>query len=290
MAWRVLRAVDKKALADARLQAHHALQWLARAARAYVSEQPDDLHTSLLWDDALGGFLTRALPGGARLGLELAQLRLVWRNARGAEAASLALDRRRNAEVSVWLGELLAAQGLDADLLAAPAPYEIEDHPVAHGAAYDVAGSADPLRALAAWFGNAAAVLERVRAEMLTQGLAAADLLGWPHHFDLATLAPLPGPEAGADEGGADASPDGAIGVGLSPGDEYYAEPYFYVTIDPEPDPAALPALPAPGHWHTNEFVAAIAPASAILDAPDQEAATERFLRAAVGAARTLIE
>jgi hypothetical protein len=45
------------------------------------------------------------------------------------------------------------------------------------------------------------------------------------HHFDLATLTTLPARNADAT---------GYVGVGLSPGDEYYDEPYFYVSVYPE--------------------------------------------------------
>ena len=41
---RPLHAIDKARLSEARLQAHYAAQWLARAARAYVPLQPDDGH------------------------------------------------------------------------------------------------------------------------------------------------------------------------------------------------------------------------------------------------------
>ena len=44
--WRPLRGIGQRRLSMARLQAHHAAQWLARAARAYVPSQPDDGHTN----------------------------------------------------------------------------------------------------------------------------------------------------------------------------------------------------------------------------------------------------
>ena len=47
--WKPLHGVDQRRLSEARLQAHYAVQWLARAARAYVPPQPDDGHTNLGW-------------------------------------------------------------------------------------------------------------------------------------------------------------------------------------------------------------------------------------------------
>ena len=67
--WRPIGKHDPAKLGKARLHAHYAVQWLARAARAYVPPQPDDSHTNLGWDDALDGFTTHALKGGARVGI-----------------------------------------------------------------------------------------------------------------------------------------------------------------------------------------------------------------------------
>src|SRR5213595_415761 len=74
----------------------------------------------------------------------------------------------------------------------------------------------------------------------------------------------------------------GYVGAGLSPGDGYYDEPYFYISAHPRPDPATLPKLPALGHWHTHEFTAAVAPAHKILARENREAATDDFLKQAV--------
>ena len=82
-------------------------------------------------------------------------------------------------------------------------------------------------------------------------------------------------------------SPDATryVGAGLSPGDEYYDEPYVYVSVYPEPDPAALTSLPTLGHWHLRDFVAAVATAHKILAAKNPQAETDEFLRAAVDGA-----
>src|SRR5712691_11221921 len=64
--WRPFCGVDRHALSEARLQAHHALQWLGRVGSSYVPPQPDYGHTNLGWDDALDGFTTHPLQDGAR--------------------------------------------------------------------------------------------------------------------------------------------------------------------------------------------------------------------------------
>lgn len=271
--WRPIRGVDLGRLREARLQAHHAVQWLARAARGFVPPHPEDIHTNLAWDDALDGFVTHPLDGELRLGLRITELALVLVSASGQ--VSFALDGRTDADTRARLGELLAAHDLDPARLDAKSPYDIPDHAVARGAAYEARGLFDALSELAASFANADRSLGQVREQMIARGLAPSPVRTWPHHFDMATLILLEG-------GGAEHAR--SVNAGFSPGDEHYDEPYFYVSPHPYPDPTKLPALPF-GHWHTRGFTAAILPASEILPRSDRQATADAFLDAAIAAA-----
>jgi hypothetical protein len=277
-AWRPIRSDDAGRLREARLEAHHAVQWLARAARAFVPPRPDDSHTNLGWDDALDGFITHPLTSVLQLGLRLSLLTLMLMGSSARQ--NFALDGRGDADARWWLDEQLAAQGLDARGLDAKAPYKIPDYPVTRGAAYGAGGSADAFAALAAWFANANASLDQVCDRMGARGLAPSPVRTWPHHFDMASLTVL--------EGGS-AEHARSINAGFSPGDGHYEEPYFYVSPHHYPDAVKLPPLPAIGHWHTRGFTAAIAPASRIVEAKDHQTAAEAFLAAAVDAAITVL-
>ena len=279
--WRPIRAVDPLQLSAARLQAHYAVQWLARTARAFITPQPDDRHTSLGWDQALNGFTTHALASGIRLGLNIPELKLVLLGRTGpASTASCTLHGHTDAQARIWLGKQIGAHGFDATALNTQSPYAMPPHPLATGAAYDAAGLGDALSALAAWFANANASLTRIHQQLTEQKFDASPLRCWPHHFDLATLTTLPAPVGGTTK---------YIGAGLSPGDQYYDEPYFYVSLYPAPAAATRLALPKPGHLHTHEFTAAVATAHAILACQDRQAETEAFLQAAVAGAFTVL-
>ena len=276
-AWVPLRWVDQRRLSEARLQAHHAIQWLARATRAYVPPQPDDAHTNVGWDAALGRFTTHPLQDGAWLSLRITDLTLALHVGEGStQVQSFSLDDRSDAQARQWLGEQLSARGLDAHALDAPSPYEMPAHAVSQGAAYSPAGLTDALAELAGWFGNAGLSLGFIHSQMIGRKLAVSPVRCWPHHFDIATLTTLPARNADGT---------GYVGVGLSPGDEYYDEPYFYVSVYPEPDPTALSSLPTLGHWHLRDFMAAVATARKIVAAKNQQAETDNFLRAAVDSA-----
>ena len=273
--------MDKRQLSEARLQAHYAVQWLARTARAYIQPQPDDGHTSLLWDRSLDGLMTQALPDGTRLSLQIADLSLAWHGGtRAGPVQSFGLNQQPDTQARQWLGAQLAARGLEARALDAASPYPLPAHAIAQGAVYDAAGCADALAELAAWYGNAELLLSGVQSQMLERKLAASPVCCWPHHFDIATLIALPTRTAGVT---------GYVGVGLSPGDDYYDEPYYYVSVYPRPDAAALPSLPALGFWHTHEFTAAVSPTHSIVAAKDQMSETDAFLRGSVAVAIELL-
>jgi hypothetical protein len=279
--WRPLHAVDQTRFREARLQAHHAVQWLARTARAYIPPQPDDSHTSLSWDRSIDGFMTHALIDGTRLSLQVVNLTLaLYEGGKAGNIHSLSLSGRHDKSIREWLGELLGARGLNPQALDAPSPYEIPAKAIAQGAKYDLIGWKDALAELAAWFANAELSLSHVQRQMMAQKFAVSSVRCWPHHFDLSTLTTLPVRAA---------ETTGHVGVGLSPGDEYYNEPYFYISVYPDPHSAMLPALPKFGHWHTHEFTAAVMPARRLLTAQDQRVETDDFLQAAVTAAIKLL-
>ena len=265
--WRPIRTFDRARFAAARLQAHHATQWLARTARAFVPLRPDDGHTNLGWDDAFGGFVSHALPDGARLGLRFTDLSLALLERDAAAPTDLfPLDGRCDADACAWLMGHAGMRNLAPDALNAPLPYMLPERE--SGGTYTA--DTEALGQLATWFSNAKGALEAVRDDIVARKLDAPPVRCWPHHFDLDTLVTV--------------APDRTSGVGFEPGDGYYDEPYFYVSLYPAPDAGTLPALPPIGHWHTQGFTAAVATAQRILAVKDQGSAVAGFLRAATDA------
>lgn len=275
--WRPLRGVDFSRLHEARLQAHYAAQWPARAAHAFIAPKADDSHTNFGWDESFGGFATHKLQG-ARIGLKLFPLSLaILEPNEPTPSRILGLDGHKDADLRAWLGEEMGSLGLDARMLDTEVPYRMPMSKIASGHAYSAAGMDDIFRELSAWFGNADRSLGRIAEGMRALKFEVSATRCWPHHFDLATLVSL-------DAGDGTIESARTVGVGLSPGDHYYNEPYFYVTPSPYPAPRKLPPVPELGRWHTKDFTAAVAPAHRILSSAARQTETEKFLAEAVAA------
>jgi hypothetical protein len=218
---------------------------------------------------------SQPLPAGdvtARVGLRLAGLALI------VMRGNLVLDTyelagRRDSMVGVWLDSSLRALGLKP-ATEVTLPYTIPSHPVARGSAYSFSGESESFDELVRWFDAAADLLEEVKTGYTDGRVDAVQC--WPHHFDIATVVALDPP--GADHAR-------SIGIGVSPGDHYYPQPYIYVSPYPAPKGVTLRPL-ALGHWHTEGFVGAIALAESILTLDDRRAGVLAFVRAAYDAGR----
>ena len=243
-------------LLDARLQAHWALQAVAAVGAAAVPARSDDSHSSVRWlpsHRALMGEVTR---GKHRAGLRLADLTALVLD-RQEVVEQRRLDGETVQSAMAWFAAALERVGKPTTAVLSLAGYEMPAHSTGCGEAFR---DSDALDELARWFGNAASFLETVQRSRA----GASPVRCWPHHFDMATLITL-------DTDSSDPEKARSIGVGLSPGDGSYDEPYFYVNPWPAPPTEDLPPLDGPGEWHTEGWVGAVLPARSIVSAPGPE-------------------
>ncbi|WP_017300934.1 hypothetical protein [Nodosilinea nodulosa] len=264
--------MNPKDLLSQRVQLHYAIQFMAAVGMALGEARSDESQITLDWNTNVQGFVGQKIPGTQ------IQVALVPQTLTGLilqadqTVATLSLVSKTMAEALDWHRAELAKLGVAAEtvkLLDYP-PDDFPDHPLAHGAAF-AAGDAAARQGVAAFYAETRPLL----AEMMAANPAASPIYIWPHHFDIATLMTYPGPtEAEAKY----------LGVGLSPGDKGYAEPYWYVTPYPCPDVAKLPELPV-GGWHTAGWVGGVLTASQVQD----ESTLRTFINAAVAASKDLL-
>jgi len=273
MIWKTVGAVGPKDLGDARLALHWAAQLVSAPGTSLLSPEGDYAHTNLGWNHELGLLTGRKCgPEGLQSALMFEGLELAVLDG-ALECASMRLTGQSLQGALGWLGREL---GAEASALALPA-HEMPSHPVGDGSVFSEAGSSARAE-LAAWFANA---FEVVRA-LVRDDPAASAVRCWPHHFDVASLVTL--------DSGLGAEEARSIGIGFSPGDGSYAQPYFYVTPWPYPDTGKLPPLPEGVRWHVAGWTAAVLTAEQLLRVPraEQERSVSRALAGALSACREL--
>jgi hypothetical protein len=268
--WSKLGRTAPADLVGARGLVHHAAQWPTKAARANLKSLPDESQSAFRWEASHAALVTEPLPakgGDVRVGIRVPRLELII--TRGDNVLdAFQFHGRTDAAAGAWLDTKLRALSLkpagDVRL-----PYDLPDHPTG-GRPHDLGRLGRELGELARWFAGSADVLEDFIAKLA--GLRASPVVCWPHHFDIATLVSL-------DDGRSDKPR--SIGVGVSPGDEYYAQPYVYISPWPRFDDGKLPELPPPGHWHTQGFFGAVATGEQILSLKDRGRGLLAFIVAA---------
>jgi hypothetical protein len=222
---------------------HYAAQVVAACADARLAHRDDDSHTAMRW------LQPRMVGEADRNGVAIA--------VDCAAFAIAALDGRQREELFPLTGRTLAealhwADTRDGEAAGAKIrSYDLPDSPLRNGGTF--VRDPDAVSDLVLWYQLGRDVLETIQ--------DVGRILIWPHHFDLGAIV------------------DG-VGVGLSPGDQHYEQPYFYVT--PRSGDTRVPSLPF-GTWRTESWTGAVLTADEIGDHSDRAHA---FVTAAVAALR----
>ncbi len=279
--WQEVGSPVPAALGDARLQLHWAAQVVGAVGHTFGTPEPDDSHTAPTW--VAGSDMMVGQPVGHDLSLQsaLAPSRMALRVLSAADGTALdefLLSGTTLDQAYAWMAQALESHsGGEIAGQLTRRDYDMPDHPVGRGADFHD----DDRRAMAEvarWFANASRVLGLVvRARREAQPLRL-----WPHHFDIGTLIPLLGP----------VGEEPSVGLGMSPGDQTYPEPYWYVTAWPTPQNPTLPPLAGKGSWHTEGWIGAVLLGTDIVLAgrsPAQASLVGEFLESAIPAAITLL-
>ncbi len=238
--------INPKQIAEARVLVHLACQPLSRAARANRVAESDDSHSSFVWHAGHNALVTLPLDQAQRLqlGFGFSDVSVLWLEDERI-VDRLHVGDTDELGVNAWVDQHLARAGL-VSIAEAQMPYTLEATP-------DFVTLADmdrEVRILGDWFAVAHEVLTEIVCTFGKIAVRPPSIRCWPHHFDLAVLLQL---DAG------DAEVARSVGVGLSPGDEHYDQPYFYCSPWPISEATLLPELPPPLRWHTEGFTSAIA-------------------------------
>jgi hypothetical protein len=277
-------------LTESRLQLHYAIQFIAATGAALAEPLPDYSHTSLDWNPNLAVFLGAPIRAATpfRVALNPVTLTSLLLNSKQEAVVTFPLQQKTLEEGMSWHQREISKLGADAskiEFLAYP-PDDFPDHPLAHGAVFPGERYADESsqgKAGRQKLTDYYAHTHRLLQELVDATEDASPIHIWPHHFDMAALISLSGKKGGEPM---------TIGVGMSPGDKSYSEPYWYVSPYPYPDTAHLPSLAGHGFWHTEPWVGAVLTASTLAQdsAAAQEEQVRAFLQSALDVSEALLK
>ena len=255
--WKKLVAFDMDILADNRQQLHQAIQNVSAVGRTFLPPSDSDVGASLIWDSNLSRIVGQWVQGGIKfrssLHPETFTIHLV--DASVTSMASYEVSGKKQGMAMVWLEEQLTRLELNTKTLTLDKPYELPIYPQAKGAPFTP--DKDAQIYLSSLFHNAWLILLEIIRDHEGFGPPAI----WPHHFDANSLHTV------KDTGDFDTS--ASVGIGMSPGDENFAQPYFYVNAWPYPDVQELEPLPC-GEWYDDEWVGATLKLEEVIAAGDE--------------------
>ena len=279
--WKTTTPSDPEQLAHARMQLHQAAQIAAAVGRTYNTKVKDDHFASFIWNpnhDVLQGHVVEANENfTAALNIPKLSIDLISGN--DQIISSFELEGKTQKQALIWLEEHMVKLGLDGSILSIKLPYEIPVYPTSKGQEFHVDDTAYLLE-ISKHFSNANLILN----EVVQTHENASPISCWPHHFDIASLITL------NDTGDPETST--SIGVGMSPGDEGYNEPYYYLTPWPYPNVHDLPEIKGPGKWHTDSWVGGVLESSRLNElsgTSEQQMAVGNFVKNGISALSELL-
>jgi hypothetical protein len=247
------------------------------ASVGYTFVEPAENHTHLSLDWRSGRFESQpASEHGFYAALDPRRLQLTIHGRDGDPVGSFSLPGRTLDEAYHWL-QLESAKLANGHKTKRIRPdHELPDHAVGSGGSFSL-NRAEEFGLLSDWYENAAGLLASAREDWK----GASPVRCWPHHMDIATLILI--------DKGLEPEEGRTIGVGLSPGDSSYGEPYWYVSPWPPPT-SDLPSLHSAGFWHTEGWTGAVLRGTEITHSPDQYKMVSFFLNEAVETCHEILD
>lgn len=153
------RIIDSDRLAEARMQLHSVVQWLARVARSYGRES-DEENLVLQWrnDDTIA---TRTLESGLGLELKLPDLIMQFTENGSPSRHEIDVEERSPAHVEAWILIELLHRNMDREQFSKGLPYDVSGLMAGDGVEFSPDEHEAELEELTARFRSAALLLSR---------------------------------------------------------------------------------------------------------------------------------
>lgn len=264
--WRVFDEVDFVKLNNCKSQCHIALQSVAAIGRKFLQSLESDENATLSWIPGLTRLSGKWVEGSStfRVSLSFEAFRIYLVDEKVNTISVFDLNGQNQNQLLVWLEEQVGKLQLGAGNLTLNLPYIIPDYGMTNADAFsaDTAVTSE----LAKYFHNS---FISIRDVVNNKGFSDFEIKTWPHHFDQACSITI------KDTG--DIETNSTVSFGMSPGDEEFAQPYFYVNSWPHIETSKFGVLNNGAVWHEGSWTGAILMAENVINAKDQKAVLDSF-------------
>ncbi len=122
--WPKIEVFQTKQYRDARVEAHNALFWMARAAHSFAEPMPENSHLHLSWEEKTADFRTQAFDDYIQIGINLSELELYFCEKKQKVPHSFWLDEKTPAFVEAWYLVELLHRGIDPETFSTSLPFD----------------------------------------------------------------------------------------------------------------------------------------------------------------------
>ncbi|MDE2234759.1 MAG: hypothetical protein KGL13_06705 [Gammaproteobacteria bacterium] len=255
------------------------VQAVGNTGRVFLPVAPDYSHISMAWKpfrNSLEGLLVPAPAGAFRVALQLDVTAVSVVRESGSVIRRWPLEGMTLTQLETEMRQVFTYQGLNGAAFSVRSINPIDANVLGADEQFAFTGQRDAVAELARYFELSSQVL----CDFSSANALNVTPRVWPHHFDYSLLMHL---EGGAGDSG------GSVSLGMSPGDKYYDQPYFYATPWPYPDCELLPEGPVPAHWHRSEWTGLVLMATDLLNQTSQKRVLAVFWKHAYRILKNLV-
>ena len=274
--WIPFVSVDPEEIRNVRAQLHLSVQNVAAVGSEFLSESEGDENAVLSWVPGLRRMAGKWVQGDIsfRSSISLEEFKIYLVDEKVMTLAEFALQNSNTTQLMIWLEEQIGKFGLQAKNLTMNLPYQLPASVLEKGNPFDI-NSERNTRELSKYYHNTYLLLREFKDH---HGVDTTINI-WPHHFDMALDILL------KDTG--DPETNTQIALGMSPGDDQFENPYFYVNCWPHANTEAFSKLSNHAIWISEEWTGAVMLSKHIRSADKQEEMLRTFYQEA---SETLIE
>lgn len=257
--WKPLIKTDPERIKISRLEAHHAIQNVSAVGRRFLPALPNDQNAELVWVPGLSRLAGKWVKGNInfRSSINLESYEIFLVDEKINTIASYDLKEKTQKDVMLWLEEQIGKLGLPAPDLTLHLPYTLPSIPSEKWPLFERPFPSAVIE-LSKIYHNTYVTLREIKHTYDSEALIAVR----PKTFNMVLTIVLK--NSGSHE------TDTRIVFGMSPGDEFFENPYFFVITWPHVDTASFGKMKSNGIWVSEEWTGAVLLSKHLYDGDQQ--------------------